>query len=61
MLKIKKELFKDGFEYELEDGTLLHEREWNGEVYIVDGKNYKPVHEYDEEHDMYNTIGFEEE
>lgn len=61
MLKIKRELFTDGFEYELEDGTMLHESEWNGEVYITDGKDYRPVQQYDEEHDQYDTIGFEVE
>ena len=38
MLKIKAENVVRNFhqfDFELEDGTILHESEWNGEKYIV--------------------------
>ena len=69
MIKIKnKNVVRNfhQFDYELEDGTLLHSDEWNGEVYtLMDRKNhketvYKPIygHEPNEE-DNYYIIGFE--
>lgn len=50
------------FDYELEDGTLLHSSEWNGEVYTVKNKGggetrYFPV--YNQIDDEYEIIGFE--
>lgn len=66
MLKVKNEDIKVNghwFEYELEDGTLLHQSEWNGEVYTVkkDGVeiSYHPI--YAEEKNCnggYDIIGF---
>lgn len=51
------------FDYELEDGTLLHSSEWNGEVYTVKNKDgsetiYFPVYNQIDE-DEYEIIGFE--
>lgn len=51
------------FDYELEDGTLLHSSEWNGEIYTVknlDGSEtrYLPVYEQVGK-DEYEIIGFE--
>lgn len=50
------------FDYELEDGTLLHRSEWNGESYTVKNKDgsetrYFPV--YNQIDDEYEIIGFE--
>lgn len=50
------------FDYELEDGTLLHNSEWNGESYTVKNKGggetrYFPV--YNQIDDEYEIIGFE--
>lgn len=69
MIKIKNENVIRNFhqfDYELEDGTLLHPNEWNGEDYTVsDRKNhretvYKPVYsEKPNENDDYDIIGFE--
>lgn len=72
MLKIKSEgkvVDFARFDYELEDGTLLHETEWNGEEYTVknDGCEtyYKPVEkatQFDEDNEPceWEVIGFEE-
>ena len=69
MIKIKAEnvtaLGGATFDYELEDGTLLHESEWNGENYTIrqDGKEvvYKPVYsEQENENGGYDIIGFED-
>lgn len=51
------------FDYELEDGTLLHSSEWNGEVYTVKNKDgseirYFPVYNQIDD-DEYEIIGFE--
>lgn len=54
-----KEFAPYGFDYELENGDLLHHTEWNGEVYETDRAVYRPVYEHDEEADQYFTIGFE--
>lgn len=48
------------FDYELENGELLHSSEWNGERYHTDNGIYRPVCEEDENGD-FNIIGFEEE
>ena len=53
------------FDYELENGVLLHKSEWNGECYEVDGIRYFPVQEefmWDDDCIPYqwNTVGFEE-
>lgn len=68
MLKIKAEnvvVNHHQFDYELEDGTLLHESEWNGEDYTVREHGiervYHPVYaEQPNENDGYDIIGFEE-
>lgn len=67
MLKIKEECVRMNghvFDYELEDGTLLHHTEWNGEVYTVkeaDGseRTLRPVYD-DIGDDQYEIIGFED-
>jgi hypothetical protein len=33
------------FDYELENGVLLHQNDWNGEYYEVDGVIYRPVYQ----------------
>lgn len=48
------------YDYELENGTLLHKCDWNGESYIFmeDGveRVYTPIYEQD---DIYfNIVGF---
>lgn len=47
-----------GFDYQLEDGTLLHPSEWNGEKYFADGHEYVPVYNKIGD-DEYEIIGFE--
>jgi hypothetical protein len=56
------------FDYELEDGTLLHNTEWNGEDYTIRNGNipnrtetvYTPVYEISEtDEESFNIIGFE--
>lgn len=56
------------FDYELEDGTLLHNTEWNGEDYTIRTGNipnrtetvYTPVYEVSEtDEESFNIIGFE--
>ena len=71
MIKIKNHFYKEmGETYiQLEDGTLLHDDEWNGEVYTIkeDGveRTYKPVDvcigwdEDTKECNQWDTIGFE--
>lgn len=68
MLKIKAEnviIAGHQFDYELEDGTLLHQDEWNGENYgtYIAGKyevEYIPVYaDKPNENDGYDIIGFE--
>lgn len=66
MLKIKNEYVERNshwFDFELENGVLLHESEWNGEVYTVKENGtettYRPV--YAEESNCnggYDIIGF---
>lgn len=53
-MKIKnKNIKKYGsyFDFELEDGTLLHTMDWNGEVYTVkkNGEEitYKPIYKFE--------------
>lgn len=66
MLKIKSEDIKANghwFDYELEDGTLLHQSEWNGEMYIVKQNgveiSYHPVYAEEENcNGGYDIIGF---
>ncbi len=68
MLKIKKECVNVNghwFDYELENGVLLHANEWNGEDYTVikDGKEvvYKPIYaDKPNVNDGFDVIGFEE-
>ena len=64
MIKIKNEnitINGHQFEYQLENGELLHESEWNGELYTVkkNGREieYKPI--YMEEDEIFTIIGFE--
>ena len=71
MLKIKTEnpvSVGEMFDYELEDGTLLHRTEWNGEDYTVRSGSiptrtetvYKPVYSAEpNENEGYDIIGFE--
>lgn len=52
------------FDYELENGTLLHESEWNGEVYTVKENSrevtYRPVYDENEnDNGGYDIIGFD--
>lgn len=67
MLKIKNENVKMNghwFDYELEDGTLLHNQEWNGEQYTVkneDGSEteYRPIYfKYVFDDVVYEIVGF---
>ncbi len=68
MLKIiGKNVVKVGhqFDYELENGVLLHEQEWNGECYTVreDGveTRYFPIYSEEEnENGGFDIIGFED-
>ena len=68
MLNIKNEMVKVNghwFDYELENGVLLHESEWNGEVYTVKtdcGEAvYRPVYSEEENNNGgYDIIGFED-
>lgn len=50
-------------DYELEDGTMLHMLEWNGEVYTTKNNgrevSYRPVQIHNENQDAWETIGFE--
>ena len=68
MIKIKAEnvtaLGGATFDYQLEDGTLLHESEWNGENYTIKENGtetvYKPIYaEHENENGGYDIIGFE--
>jgi hypothetical protein len=52
------------FDYELEDGMLLHNSEWNGENYTVKENGaeveYWPVYtDKPNENDGYDIVGFE--
>lgn len=48
------------FDYELEDGTLLHHTEWNGQAYYTDdGYKYTPIEVPDEDEVNFEVIGFE--
>lgn len=68
MIKIKEEnVIRNGhmFDYLLENGTLLHESEWNGEEYITKDKYghtvecYLPIYDENEnENGGYDIIGF---
>lgn len=68
MLKIKKECVNVNghwFDYELENGVLLHATEWNGENYTVKEKDreivYKPIYANKPNvNDGFDVIGFEE-
>ena len=69
MIKIKEENYRQVghmFDYLLENGALLHESEWNGEVYITKDEHgrteevYRPVYDENEnENGGYDIIGFE--
>lgn len=69
MIKIKNKNVERNFhqfDYELEDGKLLHCDEWNGEDYtILDRKNhretvYTPIYSKEpNETDSFEIIGFE--
>lgn len=52
------------FDYELEDGILLHNSEWNGENYTVQENGmeveYRPIYaDKPNENDGYDIVGFE--
>ena len=62
MLTIKNEFFYSCghlFDYELSNGELLHESEWNGEYYETENGIYRPVYEHDSFFGTYYVIGFE--
>ena len=71
MLKIKNEnITRVGYlvDYELENGILLYDTDWNGEIYTEgfdpvteknNSRSYKPVYKEIEE-DQFEIIGFEE-
>lgn len=66
MLKIKRERFEQTghwFDYELDNGIILHKSEWNGEEYTIKEGNYerrfRPVMVETQE-DAWEAIGFEE-
>lgn len=69
MIKIKNKNVERNFhqfDYELEDGTLLHSNEWNGENYTIrNQKNHKktiftPVYSKEpNENDSFDIVGFE--
>lgn len=69
MLKIAREnVVVNGhqFDFELENGVLLHESEFNGEKYIINlhgcEAEYTPVYaDEPNENDGYDIIGFEEQ
>ena len=44
----------------LENGVILLDSDWNGEGYIVDGKIYKPIYDWNIETDQGTVIGYEE-
>lgn len=53
------------YDYELENGEMLHSSDWNGEVYTVkrDGGEvtYRPVYaDEPNENDGYDIVGFTE-
>jgi len=61
MLNIKRQNFKYVgaiMDYELENGVMLHESEWNGEEYTIDEVSYTPIQIYNENEDTWKTIGF---
>ena len=60
MLKIKeKNVVRVGhiFDFELENGELLHRTEWNGEYYETENGIFRPV--YEEIDGDFEIIGFE--
>jgi len=68
MLEITKRNFDHVgalMDYELEDGTMLHASEWNGECYTVEEVPYYPIYrgvgepDEDGDYEEYETIGFE--
>ena len=68
MLKFEENVEFNGewFAYKLENGTLLHSSEWNGEKYTVKTKTgeveYIPVYaDEPNENDGYDIIGFVEQ
>ena len=67
MIKIKEENYVSVghmFDYLLENGVMLHENEFNGEVYTVKENGvettYRPVYdEHENENGGFDIIGFE--
>ena len=67
MINIKNENIErvgHWFDYELEDGMLLHNSEWNGENYTVQENGmeveYRPIYvDKLNENDGYDIVGFE--
>jgi len=65
--RINPILVGEMFDYELEDFTLLHKTDWNGEVYTIGvwdngyfkELTYRPVYEMSETDESFNIIGFE--
>ena len=63
MINIKNENIKVNgheFDYQLENGDLLHASEWNGEKYIIEKNGrefeYKPVYRYELENIDLDTL-----
>lgn len=49
-----------GFDYQLEDGELLHYTEWNGEYYETENGIYRPFYKQIDD-DEWEIIGFEKD
>lgn len=50
MLKIVNKNIKINnhiFDYELENGVLLHNTDWNGEIYHIGNTEYKPIYNFE--------------
>ena len=67
-MKFEKNIIVNGnkFDYKLEDGTLLHWSEWNGEVYTVKEngieRTFKPIYaEEENENGGFDIVDFEEQ
>lgn len=63
MINIKSEFLKvngEYFDFELENGELLHNSEWNGEEYETENGIFRPVYAAEEnENGGFDIVGFE--
>lgn len=65
-MKFEENVIVNGrkFDYKLEDGTLLHWSDFNGEVYTVKEKGiertFRPVYAEENENGGFDIIDFEE-